>query len=238
MKLRTRHLSVAVLALSAAVLATACEPGEEGSKSKSTSYDVTGKVTALDVRTPGGDIKVVAGDGGTVRVTEKVSYSGDKPKTEHTTRGGTLLLAPGDGCAKDGGASTCKVDYTLEVPKSLAAVLESKGGNISVSGLAGSLEVKSGGGKVTADRITAKRFTVDGNGGGAIDARFAAAPDTVAIDTRAGDVSVRVPSAEAYAVKATSNGGSSKVGIKTDPASSRKITLHTDGGDVKLSAAG
>ncbi|WP_406095441.1 DUF4097 family beta strand repeat-containing protein [Streptomyces sp. NBC_01013] len=237
MKLRTRHLSVAVLALSAAVLATGCEPGEEGSKNKSTSYDVTGKVSALDVRTPGGDIKIVAGDGSTVRVTEKVSYSGDKPKTEHTTRGGTLVLAPGDGCAKDGGASTCKVDYTLEVPKSLAAVLESKGGDVTVSGLAGALEVKSGGGKVTADRITAKRFTVDGNGG-AIEASFAAAPDTVDIDTRAGNVSVQVPSAEAYAVKATSNGGSSKVDIKTDPASTRKITLHTDGGNVKLSAAG
>ncbi|MFJ8147814.1 DUF4097 family beta strand repeat-containing protein [Streptomyces sp. NPDC096094] len=237
MKLRARHLSVTVLALAAGVLATGCEVGQEGSKSKSTSYDVTEKVSALEVRTPGGDIKVVAGDGSTVRVTEKVTYSGDKPDTEHTTRGGTLVLSPGDGCAEDGGASRCTVDYTLEVPRALAAVLDSKGGDVSVSGLAGTLEVKSGGGKVTADRITSKRFTVDGNGG-AVDAGFATAPDTVAVDTRAGDVSVRVPAAEAYAVKATSNGGSSKVDVKTDPAATRKITLHTDGGDVKLSAAG
>ncbi|WP_449351878.1 DUF4097 family beta strand repeat-containing protein [Streptomyces shaanxiensis] len=97
-----------------------------------------------------------------------------------------------------------------------------------MSGLAGALEVKSGGGKVTADRVTSKRFTVDGNGG-AIDARFTTAPDTVDIDTRAGDVSVQVPGAEAYAVKATSNGGSSKVDIKTDPAAARKITLHGRG---------
>ncbi len=39
-------------------------------------------------------------------------------------------------------------------------------------------------------------------------------------------------------MKPTSNGGSSKVDIKTDPAATRKITLHTDGGDVRLSAAG
>ncbi|MFE3853476.1 DUF4097 family beta strand repeat-containing protein [Streptomyces griseorubiginosus] len=237
MKLRVRHLSAAVLALAAGVLATGCEVGQEGSKSTSTSYDVKGTVSALDVRTPGGDIKVVAGDGTEVRVTEKVTYSGDKPETEHTTRGGTLLLTPGDGCLEDGGSSKCTVDYTLEVPKALAAVLDSKGGDVSVSGLAGALEVKSGGGKVTADRVTSKRFTVDGNGG-AIDARFTTAPDTVDIDTRAGDVSVQVPGAEAYAVKATSNGGSSKVDIKTDPAAARKITLHTDGGDVRLSAAG
>ncbi|WP_121748261.1 hypothetical protein [Streptomyces sp. E2N166] len=192
MRLRTRHLSVAVLTLAAGGLATGCEVGEEGARSERTSYDVSGKVSALDVRTPGGDVEVVAGDGSTVRVTEKVTYSGDEPETEHATRGGTLLLTAGDGCAADGGASMCTVDYSLEVPRALAAVLESRGGDVSVSGLAGAPEVTSGGGEVTTDRLTSRRFTVAGDGG-AVDARFTTAPDTVDVDTRAGDMSVRVP---------------------------------------------
>ncbi|MBT2491924.1 DUF4097 family beta strand repeat protein [Streptomyces sp. ISL-96] len=235
MKLSTRHLTAVAVAVTTGFLFTGCNVDEEGSKSTSSSYEITDKVTALQVKTPGGDIKVVAGDGDTIKVTEKLTYSGDKPKTEHTSSGGTLRLGVGEGCAKDGEASKCKVDYTLEVPKAVAAELDSRGGDVDVTGLAGALDVKAGGGKVTADRLAAKRLTVDANGG-AINAEFAAAPETVDINTHSGNVTVQVPSAEAYAVKATSKGGSEKVSVKTDPASSRKITLHTDGGNVQLTS--
>lgn len=235
MKLGIRRMTLVATALTAGFLMTGCNVDKEGSKSESASYEITDKVTALDVRTPGGDIKVVAGDQDTIRVTEKLTYSGDKPKTEHTTSGGTLRLGAGEGCAKEGEASKCKVDYTLEVPRALAAVLDSRGGNVQVTGLAGALEVKAGGGKVNADNLASKRLTVEANGG-AISAGFASAPETVNINTHSGDVSVQVPSAEAYAVKATTNGGSEKVSVKTDPASTRKITLHTDGGNVQLSS--
>ncbi|MFF6995674.1 DUF4097 family beta strand repeat-containing protein [Streptomyces sp. NPDC008313] len=229
---RTVALCAALLAAGATL--TACG-GEDDEKSTSSSYTVDGDVTALSVTTPGGSIEVVAASGDSVKVTERIRYTGDKPKTEHSTSGGTLSLLPGDDCGPAGGPGTCKVSYRVEVPKDVSAVLDSSGGDVTVTGLAGAIDVKAGGGKVRADDVAAKSLRVSAQGG-SVRAGFTTAPSSVDVDTKSGDVTVRVPN-EAYAVQVSAKGGSEKVGVRTDPASDRKIKLNTEGGSVRLTTA-
>ncbi|MFJ9178100.1 DUF4097 family beta strand repeat-containing protein [Streptomyces sp. NPDC102360] len=234
----TRAARAAVLCVTLAAtgtLLTACGGSADEEKSAGGSYTVGGKVTALSVTTPGGDIEVIAGDGDGIKVTEKIRYTGEKPKTEHTTSGGTLTLTPGDGCGPAGGPGSCKVSYRVEVPRAVSAALDSSGGDVTVTGLAGSIAVEAGGGKVRADDVAAKSLRVSAKGG-SVQAGFTSAPSNVDVDTKAGNVTVRVPN-EAYAVQVSAKGGSEKVGVRTDPASNHKISLTTDGGSVQLAAA-
>ncbi|MFC8664340.1 DUF4097 family beta strand repeat-containing protein [Streptomyces sp. NPDC057199] len=229
---RTVALCAALAA--AGALLTACGDSAD-EKSTSRSYTVGGKVTALSVTTPGGSIEVVAGGGDRVKVTERIRYTGDRPTTEHTTSGGTLSLNPGDGCGPAGGPTDCRVSYRVEVPRSVSADLDSSGGDVTVTGLAGAIEVTAAGGRVRADDVSATSLRVSAQGG-SVQAGFTAAPSSVDVDTKAGDVTVRVPN-EAYAVDVSAKGGSENVGVRTDPASARKITLNTEGGSVRLTTA-
>ncbi|MEV6722457.1 DUF4097 family beta strand repeat-containing protein [Streptomyces xanthochromogenes] len=180
----------------------------------SASYTVDSKVTSLKVKTSGGTIDVVAGSGNGVRVTESLKYDGDKPKTQHLTQGGELSLTAPSDCGGGLGGSTCEVDYRVEVPKALAATLESDGGNISVDkGVAGRLTARSDGGRVTAG--------------------FTEAPDSVDISSSGGNVTIRVPDG-AYAVDAATGGGSQSVRVRTDPGSARKIRARSDGGGISV----
>ncbi|MFG2529167.1 hypothetical protein [Streptomyces sp. NPDC048516] len=200
------------------VLLTGCNKAEEDASSS--SYTVDEQITSLKVKSAGGSIELVGGSGSGIKVTEKLHYNNDKPKTRHTSAGGVLTLAAPNSCGGGGiGGNTCEVSYRVEVPKALAANLQSDGGNVTVDGgAAGQLTVHSDGGSVTAGK-------------------FPAAPESVEVNSSGGNVTLRMP-AGAYAVNASTDGGSQKVGVKTDPGSDHKITARSDGGGVSVLSAG
>ncbi|MEV7727349.1 DUF4097 family beta strand repeat-containing protein [Streptomyces sp. NPDC101733] len=181
----------------------------------SASYTVDSAVTSLKVNASGGTIEVVVGGGGSVKVTENLKYDGDKPRTSHSENGGELTLTAPKDCGGSGiGGSTCQVDYRVEVPKALAATLDSDGGAIVVEqAVAGRLTARSDGGKVTAG--------------------FSEAPDSVDINSAGGNVTLRLPDST-YAVDASSDGGNQSVRVRTAPDSPRKIRARTDGGAVQV----
>ncbi|MEU7133049.1 hypothetical protein [Streptomyces sp. NPDC046261] len=185
------------------------------------SYTVDEQIASLKVKSAGGGIELVSGSGSGIKVTEKLRYNNDKPKTRHSTQGGVLTLTAPDSCGGGGGigGSTCEVSYRVEVPKALEASLMSDGGDITVSGGAtGRLAVRSDGGGVTV--------------GG-----FSAAPDLMDVNSSGGNVTLRVPDGT-YAVDASTDGGGQKVDVKTDPASHHKIKARTDGGRISVITAG
>ncbi|NGO07972.1 hypothetical protein G5C60_10000 [Streptomyces sp. HC44] len=204
--MKTKAHAAAALTLMA--LLSGCMTDEETSETN--SYTVKETVSALDVESNGGLIELVASDRTTVQVTEKFRYSGGKPKTEHAVSGSTLTLKT-PGCSSD--SSPCEVSYRLEVPRTLSVTLASEGGAVEVTALAGNL-------------------TVDTDGGSA-DAAFSAAPDTADVRTSGGDLSLRLPGGP-YAVDADADGGTEKVTVKTDPASARKVTAKSGGGDITI----
>ncbi|WP_436760667.1 DUF4097 family beta strand repeat-containing protein [Streptosporangium sp. V21-05] len=189
------------------------------------SYDVTDKLTALDVAAGSGDLVVTESDRPAVHVTETIHWRGDRPTPSHSVDGGTLTL-------RDECRGNCSVDYKVEIPRGLKTKLDTGSGTITMRGLTGEVNAVSGSGEIEAGGLTAKRFTAE-TGSGDIEARFSAAPEGVEIETGSGDVVAYLPRG-GYDVTAETGSGDETVEVTKDPASSRKVTLRTGSGDAQV----
>lgn len=223
-----------VVGAAAAVAAVAALAGcgEAGGpkQTETRTYEVTDMVDAIRVNSGGGQIDIVAGGTGSVRVTEVLRYRTRKPAPQHAVRGSELRFT--SGCEEV--TDNCGVDYRIEVPATVAARAESGGGGIGATALSGPIDVESGGGKVRGSGITSASF-VARTGGGAVDVQFTASPDNVGIESGGGDVTLRL-SKETYAVSASAGGGRSTIDVPVDGTSRRKITLSSGGGDIAVTA--
>ncbi|GLW29035.1 hypothetical protein [Actinoplanes regularis] len=106
---------------------------------------------------------------------------------------------------------------------------------IAVDGLAGRLDLSSGGGTIDATRIVSASLTAR-TGGGASVLDFAVPPGAVRTDSAGGDVTVRLP-AERYAVDARSDGGDTRIEVTVDPGASHRIDVQAGGGDILVAPA-
>lgn len=232
---RSSLAAVAAATLSGALL-TGCKGGAASNEETDTrSFTVSDKVTALSIEASGGDIEVTGDSGSTVRVTETITYTGDKPKTGRQVSDGKLSLSAGPDCGPIDD-SDCDVTYHVKVPSTLLSVrLVGLGGNITVKNLAGSVEARTTGGSLRADELAVKSLVAKVSGGG-MTGNFAQIPDKVDVEANGGNVSVKVPSTASYAVDAKSTGGKSKVSVTRDSGSPRTIRLRTVGGNVSLTS--
>ncbi|MGF1426930.1 hypothetical protein [Kitasatospora sp. LaBMicrA B282] len=199
------------------------------------SYQVADRISTLTVRTPGGTVQVLAGNGPAVEVKETVRYDGAKPQVDHTTADGALSLTAAE-CASSVTHQVCQVDYRVEVPKDVAVTVRNTGGGVTVTGLAGALDLIGDGGAVQLSGVTSKQVTARSDGAG-VNAQFAAAPDLVDLHSAGGNVLTQLPDG-VYAVDASADGSSPQVRVRTDPAAPHKVTVHSDGGDVSVLPAG
>jgi hypothetical protein len=227
--------AVAAATLGGALL-TGCKGGSASDQETDTrSFTVPDKVTALSIEASGGDMEVIGDSGTTVRVTETITFTGDRPKTGREVSDGKLSLSAGPDCGpiED---SDCDMSYQVKVPSKLLSVrLVELGGSITVKNLAGSVEAQTTGGSLRADDLAGKSLVARVSGGG-MTGNFTKAPDKVDVDTNGGDVSIKVPSTASYAVDAESTGGKSNVSVATDSGSARTIKLRTVGGNVSLTS--
>jgi DUF4097 and DUF4098 domain-containing protein YvlB len=228
-----RRAAALAAAVGIALLAGGCGIGTpQFSQSASASYQVGGSVTSLDVDTAGGTIEVDAGaQTTTVQVTETVHYNNTEPDAVHSLSGGVLSLSD-PGCAND----RCEVDYVVRVPAAVAARLSSHGGQITVHGLAGSLDAQSSGGDVTADSAASTSVTVSSAGGG-VSLAFTAVPDSVDVSSSGGSATVALPAGTSYAVTEDASGGSQKVAVPVDPRSPHTVKVRSSGGDIAVVSA-
>jgi hypothetical protein len=109
-------------------------------------------------------------------------------------------------------------------------------GSLVLDGVAGPLRADTAGGSLTARNIAAATVTVS-TGNGSASMAFAAAPDSVTVSTDGGPAQLTVPGGP-YALTADSNGGPQSVGIVTDPAARRSITIITGGGSLGIAPSG
>jgi hypothetical protein len=107
-----------------------------------------------------------------------------------------------------------------------------EGGSLQLDGLAGPLRADTGGGPLLGQDIAAATATAS-TGGGLARIVFSAAPDTVMVSTGGGPVMLTVPGGP-YALTAGSDGGPQWVGIATDPAAHRLITVTSGGGALRI----
>jgi DUF4097 and DUF4098 domain-containing protein YvlB len=69
---------------------------------------------------------------------------------------------------------------------------------------------------------------------GDIELRFSRPPSRVQVATSTGDVSIAVPTGDAYRVQTSTDTGSTNVRIQRDVAASRTIIARTDTGNVDV----
>jgi hypothetical protein len=146
------------------------------------------------------------------------------------TDGGPVTLSGVAGANVDSGGgpvSATEIDGPLTV--------STNGGSLLVNGLVGLLRADTGGGPLSAQAIDAATATVS-TGGGSASMAFSAAPDSVTVSTDGGPARLAVPGGP-YLLTADSGGGPQSVGIATDPAARRSITVNSYGGSLWIGPA-
>jgi hypothetical protein len=161
--------------------------------------------------------------GGAVRATNITGSLGI------TSEGGPVLIDSAAGANVDSGngavqASNIYGQFTVST----------EGGPLVLSGVTGALHADTGGGNLIAEGVSGSVATVTTEGGN-VRLGFAAAPDTVQVDTANGDADLTVPGGP-YALTADSGGGSELISIATNPAATRSINVSTEGGALRINA--
>jgi hypothetical protein len=229
------------------------------------SLTVPQPVTSLRVLTSGMPVRVTAGPGNRVQVTEAIQYdpkAGELPALPASVSGKLLTL---DGTTCDPFA--CSVGFSVTVPRGTSVNVSTAGGDVVVSGTAGA-KVDSGGGNVYAAGLRGPLSVITGSGalvvnglagplyvdasGGSVDGSglatatatvitgggdawlgFASAPGSVIASTDGGAALLAVPRGP-YALTADSGGAQQAIGVATDPAARRSITVTSGGGPLEV----
>lgn len=147
-----------------------------------------------------------------------------------------------DGYSNAGDIRLSDIDGAVDVNSSAGEVvaanmsgtlrLSSSAGDVRVDGSLGSLDLSTSAGDVIVKNSTARVAKAESSAGD-VQFSFANAPDSIEATSTAGDVVVNVGrSASGYAVDASASAGDTKVAIKTDPESPRRMKLRSTAGDV------
>ena len=150
----------------------------------------------------------------------------DGPLTVSTDGGSLQLNGTAEANVDSGGGpvTAAQIDGLLTV--------STDGGSLQLNGLAGPLRADTGGGPLFMQGVNAATATVS-TGGGSARIDFSVAPDTVTLRTDGGPAMLAVPGGP-YALTAESDGGPQSVGIATDPAARRSITVTSGGGSLQI----
>ncbi|NJP90543.1 DUF4097 domain-containing protein [Nonomuraea sp. FMUSA5-5] len=216
--------------LGLAAMVTGCGIAEHNEDT--VAYDVTDKVAALHVETDSGRIEVVESERAGIHVSERLTWSKDKPTTTHEVRGDTLELAFTCPTSWGFGAAvvSCDVGYQVEVPKGLRVKLGTDSGDITLKGLSGTVEATSDSGTIEADGLTAGRVVTKTDSGD-VRLAFTGRPDQVKATTDSGRTEVRAPEGP-YAIKARTDSGGKEIKATSDPSAPRSIEVSSDSGDL------
>ncbi|SEF67642.1 Putative adhesin [Nonomuraea solani] len=193
------------------------------------SYQVTEKVTRLDLKSGSGEALITETDGTAVRVVETLRWRGDdKPKPEHKVEADALLLTYD--CSSEWG--NCSVDYKIEVPKGLRVDLDAGSGNLTLRGLTGEIDANVGSGDLDATGLAGKKVYAKA-GSGNIELKYTTAPQTVDLQVGSGDITLHVPEG-GYDVKTEVGSGDANVSVKDEASSPNKISLSAGSGDITV----
>jgi Putative adhesin len=217
------------------------------------SFPVVDDRVVIDVEA--GSVRLTAGPPGVVEVDRRLrNDSLRKPRPSELFQGRTLVLR--DGCARSGVMIFCESRYDLRVPPDLDFTVVNHAGGVRASGLAGPLDLRGDNGGITVDGATRtlRLRTSDGaitatnlrstdvlarTSSGGIRLGFRVAPERVDAVTSDASVRLTVPAGSGpYDVEQHTTDGRTSVGVPTDPAATRKLTLRTSSGDISVQAAG
>lgn len=225
-----RRIVIASGLLASAALLSGCGVARVTgfSEQDTVTYQVTEKVAGLRVQNGAGETVITETGGSVVKVVETLQWRGDKPETEHTVNGGTLLLTYD--CPRV--SMGCGVNYKIEIPKGLRVETETGSGDVTLRSLSGPLALSSGSGTVDASGLSGRSVTAE-TGSGDIELKYATPPDKVELETGSGDITLRVPGGP-YRVKAETGSGDATVSVQNDAGAPRTVSISAGSGDVSV----
>ncbi|WP_176993191.1 DUF4097 family beta strand repeat-containing protein [Nonomuraea jiangxiensis] len=224
-----KSLGVVAGSLALAALVTGC--GIVGRETDTASYDVTDKVTAIQIESDSGGIEVTGSDREGIRVTEQLSWRGKKPVPSHETQGDTLVLrftCPGGWLS----GGSCEVGYQVEIPRGLRVKAVSDSGDVTLRDLSGEVNAASDSGTIDGTGL-AGGHVVTKTDSGNITLAFSAQPDKVETTTDSGDAEVRVPEGP-YNIAAKTDSGDKEIELPHDASAPHSIRLSTDSGTIRV----
>ncbi len=195
---------------------------------QTTAFDGPVERVVLDLGSA--DVQLVATEGTGAVLHETGRYNQDPPEVRSTLEGGTLTVVAR---CLDGFRlfRVCELDLELEIPAGATIEADVGSGDLTLDGLGGDLDLRTGSGDVVGRALTSVVVFVQG-GSGDVDLELDAVPDEVDLHTGSGDVRLVLPDA-AYAI--TSDSGSGDViieGIDQVASAARTLTLETGSGDI------
>jgi hypothetical protein len=154
---------------------------------KTERFVVAEPVQKVIVASDAGDVDVVATDTDRITISQTMRWLTHEPSPERTIAEGVLRLD--DAC---GGWAVfrCETDYRIEVPRDLAVEVDVDAGNVSVSGVAGSVSLRSDAGDLEATGLASAQVKATTDAGH-VELAFAAAPTAIEAASDAGDVTIR-----------------------------------------------
>jgi hypothetical protein len=205
-------------------------------------------ISQIDFTMPSGNITLSAGASGSVVVSRDLKWDKTEPTVSEVWSGDTLQITVN--CPSQ---PHCSVDYTVQVPSTVAVQTHTDDGDVSVSNLSGGVNINDTTGDVTLAGV-AGRIQVDSNTGtvtgtalqstdvgvqgqdGDLELSFSAVPQNVSATTDTGRVHVSLPSngATGYQVHASATTGQRTVSVQEEPSSSHTITAKSTDGDVTV----
>ena len=210
------------------------------------------QVSAVDLALGFESVTVVGGDSSTVSLDRSWSWSLQEPTVSEEVIGGRLLVR--SVCHWNIGWG-CTGHVRLTVPRGTPLTLRSGDGSMSVRGIDAAVDISTGDGKISARDIGGPLTTRSGDGSvdirglraptasvqtgdGSISIEFAVAPNSVAVRSGDGTLTVLVPrGTETYQLQLSTGDGRRDVSVPTDPSSARVLRLATGDGTLRVAYA-
>jgi hypothetical protein len=204
---------------------------------ETTTTTVTEQVHQVVARTDIGDVSVHEGDPGQPLVIRRIlTWSFNRPTAEVAQHGSRVEIV--GRCPTIGFSfGHCAVNFDVTLPRGTSVVLTSQTGDVTASGIGGTLEATTDTGNVDLRDLRSERVTATSSTGD-VAVTLLTAPRSVRTGTSTGDVRVRVPAdGTAYQVTANTSVGDRTVHVPTDPVSPRTINASTSVGDLVVTTA-
>ena len=179
--------------------------------SRRTIARLDGRIDAVDVHLSAGSMRIIATDqqSATIEATERRGLAG--PRHSETVKGGKLIIR--SSCPLHLISPSCSMDYVVRVPSDVDTTIRGDGANFDLRSIRGDIDTSINGGHVNAT--------------------FADAPGQIRARANGGRITVELPNnAIAYHVDADADGGSTHVGVRTNPESEHRIDAHVNGGRI------
>ncbi|MQY08303.1 DUF4097 family beta strand repeat-containing protein [Actinomadura macrotermitis] len=210
-----------------------------------------------EVRVDVGAAGLRVGEGGRPRLRQRLSWTFIRPSVRTFWSGTVLWIKVScDGPSRFPAALGCGADLDLTVPPGAKVTATSTSGGVMAAGLSGALEMhtnsgslntlgnrgpivfKGGSGEVHAEGLASPE--VDAQvGSGTVDLAFTARPRLVRARTGSGPVTIAVPDATRYRLRAAVSSGDREVDpALNDPAAPGEIDVHTGSGSLSVRYTG